>query len=387
MNPGTPETLGVHNRTVILDFVRKHGPVSRAELSRKLDISFPSVSSNVKKLLESNYLKIAGSGDNKVGRKATLLEFNATWGYIIGSDIGRSQIRVMLSDLEGKELIYLKHDYNALDGENIVEERLLELALTAVKEAGVKPEQIKYFSLGMPGIMDPNTGKLILVPFMSSIDIDGIVKCIKSIFDAPVVVENSVNLGAIGEKWKGVAKGHRDILYLSYGVGIGSALILSGELYRGVNNAAGEVGYMVPGKSNLRSEFDEQGVLEMLVSGSTIQKDMTKIGIGQDFRSLIDGNRNKMPAVQEIIERIASHIGIMLVNAVSVINVELIVIGGRLGDLIGPYLAPYWKNLLSNHVPFPPNILISSLQEKASVLGGIAIGMRHVSDSLVAQIA
>lgn len=385
LSHGKPENLGEYNRKNILDFVRKHGPISRAELSRQLDLSFPSVSSNSKKLLNSNYLREAGYGTNAIGRKSMLLEFNATWGYIIGADIGRSQIRVMLSDLEGKDIIYLKQDYSALAGESIAEESLISLVEATICKAGIQPEQIKHFSLGIPGIIDPRTGKLILVPFMAHIDIMKIIRRIESTYKAPVFVENSVNLGAIGEKWKGAAKGHKDILYISHGVGIGSALILNGELYRGVNNAAGEVGYMVPDLSCIRSSFDEQGVLETLISGNTIQHSMTRHGLGQDFCSLVMESQNNHPAAQELVRQISSYFGIMLINIVSVINVELIVIGGRLGDFISPSLILGWQDLLSRHVPFVPEILTSILHEKASVFGGIAIGIRNVNDALVAQ--
>ncbi len=386
LSPGTPENLGAHNRKVILDCVRKHGPLSRADLSRMLNMSFPTVSSNVRKLLESQYLKEAGSGNNSIGRKSTLVEFNATWGYIIGADIGRSQIRVMLCDLEGKEVVYHKRDYRALDGENVAEECLIGLIEDTVRSGGIQATQVKYVSLGFPGILDPRTGKLILVPFMAPIDIQEITRRIQAFCHAPVFVENSVNLGAIGEKWKGAAKGYRDILYLSHGVGIGSALILNGELYRGVNNAAGEVGYMVPDPAGLRDRFDEQGVLETLVSGSAIQESMARSGLGKDFQGLLEESRNNHPVAQELIRKISDIIGIMLINAISVLNVELVVFGGRLGDFLGPTLIPGWRGILSRHVPFVPELLTSPLREQASVLGGIAIGMRAVSDALVEQL-
>lgn len=385
--PGTPENLGEHNRKLILDCVRKHGPLSRAELSRKLDMSFPTISSNVNKLLDSCYLREAGIGSNSIGRKSTLLAFNATWGYIIGADIGRSQIRVMLTDLEGKEIAYLKQDYRAQEEENAAEECLIRLIETAIRDGGIKPSQVKYISLGIPGIMDPKTGQLILVPFMPRMDIKKVVQRIASIYHAPVVAENSVNLSAIGEKWKGAAKSRRNILYFSYGVGIGAALILNGELFKGANNTAGEVGYMVPDPAMLRGCFDEQGVLETLVSGSTIQERMLQHGLGQDFGKLMEEDRNKNPAARELLGHISLYIGIMLINIASVIDVELIVIGGRLGDLIAPSLIASWQDVLSKHVPFPPEILTSTLRDKASVLGGIAIGMRQISDALVGQDA
>ena len=99
MDSGTPERIGEINRKLILDCVRKNGPISRADLHRTLNMSFPTISTNVKKLLQSGYLVEAGDGDNNLGRKSTLLQFNAERAYVVGVDVGRSQLRVILAEV------------------------------------------------------------------------------------------------------------------------------------------------------------------------------------------------------------------------------------------------------------------------------------------------
>ncbi len=381
--PVTPKDLGEQNRRVILDCVRKHGPVSRADLARLLDMSFPTVSLNVGKLMESQFLLEAGHAKNTTGRKATLLEFNASWGYVLSADIGRSQIRVMLSNLDGKELAYMKQDYQPGSKDDTIERNLFAMIECSIKKAGIRPDQVKHCTLGMPGIWDPQSGKLISVPFMAHLDLPATLKRLDAFLHCPVSVENSVNLGAIGEKWRGAAQGYRDILYFSYGVGIGSALILGGELYKGINSAAGEIGYMIPEAAQMRESFDEQGVLEALISGSTIQREMDKQGLGQDFERLMRESTENQQEASALIQRVAVNIGMALVNAISVINAQVVVIGGRFGELIAPSLIPYWQTILKNHVPFPPEIVVSSLFERASVMGGVAIGIRVVNDMLV----
>ena len=94
----TPVTLGENNRKILLDYVRKNGPVSRADLHRNLNMSAPTVSTNVKKLLDTGFLLEAGEADNTIGRKATLVTFNEKRAYVAGVDIGRSQLRISIAD-------------------------------------------------------------------------------------------------------------------------------------------------------------------------------------------------------------------------------------------------------------------------------------------------
>jgi len=97
----SPEAIAEYNKKLILDALRFNGNMSRADISRYLNLSFPAVSSNAKGLLEAGYIEEVGVGDNTMGRKSTMLAFNAERGFIIGVDLGRFRVRMMLADLLG----------------------------------------------------------------------------------------------------------------------------------------------------------------------------------------------------------------------------------------------------------------------------------------------
>ena len=377
----TPEKIGKLNRQLILDYVRKNGPVSRADLHRNLGMSFPTVSSNVKKLIDSRHLLEAGDGDNPIGRKSTLVMFNCRRGFVIGVDIGRSQVRVMLADLEGEELAYLTEN-SAGSGAHPggLAAQLCSMADRAMEQAGVDAGLVQCICIGIPGIRNPQTGKRMLAPFIGNLDLDEICDAFQARYGAPVWMDNSVNYGAIGEKWRGVVQGYRNIVYINYGVGLGAALILNGELYRGVNNAAGEIGFMLPGGEWARSEFDEVGVLEGLISADQIRRALAGLGQEADLRQVLEKSRGGDGACGDMIRRIVDAIGVVLVNITSVFNEEIIVIGGGLGDLLGEMFIPEWTRMLKAHVPFPPKIVCSALKQKANILGAVAVAVRHVSE-------
>ena len=373
MESATPEKIGEANRKLILDYVRKFGPVSRADIHRHLEMSFPTVSTNVKRLLEAGYLLEAGDSDNSLGRKGTLLTFNAARAYVVGIDLGRSQIRVMLADLSGQEIAYVKENCDSTSSDqHAIVQQLCNMVDRAIQITNIVTSPIGCICLGVPGVPDLQSGRLLAAPFIHPLDLNEIIHTFQQRYNAPVIIDNSVNFGAIGEKWHGVAQGYRDIVYINYGVGIGAALILNNELYRGVNNAAGEIGFMVPDSSHMRKHFDVQGALETLISGKRIQENLKAMGLHTDIQQTGD--------YADILESITCYIGLALINITSVFNEEIIVIGGGLGDALGEFFIPEWTQMLQNHVPFVPKVVPSALRTRANVLGAVAVALRQVND-------
>ena len=133
----TPERIGQHNKRLILDVIRKYGPLSRADLKRELGMSFPSVSANVKTLLDEGYVEIIGTGDSDVGRKPEMLAFNARRGYIVGADLGRSEMRVLLADLKGDQVAYVNEDAEEPRTGEVIIRQLQSLVRQAVSKAGI----------------------------------------------------------------------------------------------------------------------------------------------------------------------------------------------------------------------------------------------------------
>lgn len=375
IDSGTPEKIGEINRRLILDCVRKNGPISRADLHRALNMSFPTISTNVKKLLQSGYLMEAGDGDNNLGRKSTLLQFNAKRAYVVGVDVGRSQLRVILADLDGNEAVYLNDPYAAGEDDSL-RTMLSRLIAKAVAHAGVPAEKVRCIAVGVPGIPDLKTGRLNAAPFIQMPNLMQIEEGLRASYpNADVQFENNVNYGAVAEKWKGAAHDYRDIVYVSYGVGIGAAVILNGELYHGRNGASGEIGYMVPGVEGLRARNELQGVLESMISGQHIGQLLKARGM-----DALPGLSLQEALKDDVLRRIADLTGIALINLTAVIDEELIVVGGGLGGFLGQLFIPYWKEMLGRHLPYVPEIVCSALTGRAGAMGAVAVAIRKVND-------
>ena len=116
------EFLADNNKNLILKAIREKGPISRADISRFLDISKPAVSKNVLELLDAQIIREIGQGNNSMGKKSILLAFNRAKAFAIGIDIGNFKIRAGLSDLSGNILAFEEEDIHCeVDGEKILQ--------------------------------------------------------------------------------------------------------------------------------------------------------------------------------------------------------------------------------------------------------------------------
>jgi len=378
----THEAVAEYNQQLILDSLRFDGNMSRADLSRHLSMSFPAVSSNVKKMLEANYIIEVGSGDNAIGRKPTVLAFNAQRGYIIGVDLGRFRIRIMLADLLGNE-VSRTEAINSTDisgdGRQII--GLIHNRINDILDkAGKAKDDILCIVIGIPGIM--KDGRSFLAPFTEKFPEKDMVETLQDAFEADVLLENCVNLGVIGEQWKGAGINYKDVIYIAYGVGLGSAHIVDGKLYKGANGAAGEIGFMITNPEKLGNKYEEIGYLEESLSRSKINKYLDSDNFDEDLIKLIEryknGDSTNAKQIVDIIDEIAQNFGMALVNMSALLNPEAIIIAGGLGANLGKLFIDRWKKILENHVPFVPDVLLSELNHTETMLGAVMTGIIHI---------
>ena len=375
----TTETIAEYNQGLILDALRFHGDMSRADLSRHLNMSFPAISSNTKRLLEANYIMEVGAGDNSVGRKSTMLAFNAERGYIVGIDLGRFRIRMMLADLLGNEVASTEIVNSAnLSGDGQQSIQLIQDQISDILEqTGKTKDDILCIVIGIPGII--KDGRSFLAPFTENYLEKDMIETLQDAFEADVILENCVNLGVIGEQWKGAGVNYKDILYIAYGVGLGSALIVDGKLYKGANGAAGEIGFMITDPTNIDQECEEIGSLEEALSRGKIEKYLDAGRFDEEIVKLIELYKNDgSPYAKLIIDEITLNFGMALVNMAAILNPEVIIIAGGLGANLGKLFLDQWKEILNKQVPFAPEILLSALNHRETTLGAVMTGIHHI---------
>jgi len=381
-----PELMSKLNKDAILNLLRNEGPLSRADIARKLNMSFPAVSSNVKALMESNLIIEIGEGEgiNGLGRKSTLFAFNAKKGYVIGIDAGRSQIRALCSDLLGEPIASVKKNNNFEKGGEYLYEQI-ELALfDVIEKSSISKENIECICIGLPGIHDEDKKVNRLAPFIDNWENIDVGERIREKISCEIIVDNGVNLGAIGEKWKGAAQGYRNIVYINLGVGIGAGVIINDELYRGKNNAAGEIGYMTLDKFFLRKHYREEGSLEELISVPSLNNTMrymTKETQDYSMEEIVWLAESDNSYAKSVIHEFLIYLSMAITNIVAVLNPELIVIAGRTGKIIAEKYSDFIIKNITANVPYVPDFVVSKLGDNASVIGAVGVAIRQTKNS------
>ncbi len=365
------------NKEEILRVLQKDGPMSRADLRRAIGISFPAITNNVNKLIHKGLVIELGEANNAMGRKATLVAFNSTRSYLIGVDVGRSNIRAICIDLSGNTLAMCEHKINI---EEDVFSQVKSTIYNVIKEAQIDISEVTAIGVGIPGIYDKATGKHMLNPFSYGWSNGSLYKYLEEEFKVKIYMENSVNLGLIGEQWQGACKGYKNVAYINFGVGFGSALILNGKLVRGHNGAFGEMGYMILEQDKLIRETSDEGALEQLIPSGEINsiiKKMYKSGDTIIMSDVLDKLKNSPGGLSS--EKLVNYFAMAIINLISITNPEIVIIAGRLGCALYKENDEIINKAIKINVPFAPKIYLTKLNEKANVIGAAALALKNAN--------
>ncbi|MFK4998106.1 ROK family protein [Bacillus sp. N9] len=225
------------NKTLVLQIIRSHEEISRADIAQRSGLNKGTVSSLVAELLEEQLVLEKGPGVSSGGRRPVMLTFNHAAGHSIGIDLGVNYIHAVLTDLSGTMI--MEHS-NAYTSSSI--EQTMEIVKEHIRKLKKAPHQPHTELLELASVCLDSLIKI--VPSYWRQTSDGKTLRfgeIEAAFDIPVIVENEANAGAYGEKVFGSGKDIENLVYISSGIGIGTGIIINGELYKGVSGFSGNL--------------------------------------------------------------------------------------------------------------------------------------------------
>jgi len=341
------------NIGLVLRSIEKNGSISRADVGRIVGLSPPTISDIVKDLIERGIVQEIGKGDSSGGKKPILLKINSRVAYMIAVDLGgENGIRVALMDLS-YNIVNEKFGPKIESLNNQKLKNTLSVILKDfIKEINIPKEKILSICIGVPGIMDLKLKKVTVAPYLNwEISLEDLT--LKEI-GIPIVLENDVNLMALGEKTKGIAQKINNLVFVGERTGIGAGIIINRKLYKGANNAAGEAGYLLIDPRYAPKNSRDYGCLEKLASYKIIVE-KTKEKTGKNIRAI---DVFKMAAEGD------SGIG----NISCVLDPELVIIGGGISILPPEFLEEMKKNI-RGIIPFVPKMEFSKLGEDGVLIG------------------
>ncbi|MCK9316704.1 MAG: ROK family transcriptional regulator [Candidatus Caldatribacteriota bacterium] len=356
------------NQGLVLKVIENNGPISRAAIGKIIGLTPPTISAIVRDLINRGIVSEIGKGDSSGGKKPILIQINSESAYIIAVDLGSENgIRVALMDLSCdivKEKSY--HEKDPFTIQNL-KNTLSIIINDFLEEIEIPLKKILNICIGVPGIIDYNEMKITAAPYLNwEISINDLSL---SEPDIPIILENDVNLMALGEKAKGIAQEFDNFVFVGERTGIGAGIIINGKLHQGANNAVGEIGYLLVDPEYAPKNSKDFGCLEKLASSRVIiEKARKRIGkqvkIMEIFKLAAEGDSVAAGIIKETLKFLAYGIG----NISCVLNPELVVIGGGISILPSIFLEEI-KTALQNIVPFVPRIEFSKLREDSVLIG------------------
>jgi glucokinase-like ROK family protein len=373
--PYSTEILGQLNTIVILETIQANGSITRPEIIRKTGLSFSTVLRSTEKLIQSGLIVESGLEASTGGRRSTLLKLNDDDKVVIGIDMGGTKILGGLISLSGNILTKIKVKVDVTSSQTSLDQ-LFEIIQQLIEESKQRNLRPIGIGVGVPGITDSEGGEIVYSPSLGWEKI-----CLKEMLDerfhSPVVVENDVNLMALGEYGYGVGRGIQNLVLLAFGTGIGSGIIINGRLYRGSTFSAGEVGHMVPGQKFLSGKYEHtHGALEFMCSGTGIASqanaylhEYDKAGDSPvTAKDVFEAARKGEEWAVKIVSDVVDYITISVANTIVTIDPEEIIFSGGVFESADLLLEPI-KKRLDGLIPMHPSIVLSDLGPQAAIMG------------------
>jgi predicted NBD/HSP70 family sugar kinase len=367
-----PGLLKRINEREVLETIRSGAPISRAEISRRAGISKPTVSLALESLRGAGLVREAERGPDGPGYGAVYFEPVAEAALVVGLDLGARFVRGAVCDLDGTIRARQDVELAVADAAEAVE-TISRLQGALLEAAGLNPALVDGVVVGVPGVV-AGDGTLRLIENVSGLEGRPFGRELEDALELQVVLENDINLAALGEQWQGVARGVDDFAFLSVGTGMGAGLVLGGELHRGRNGAAGEIDFALAGTG--------QTVDPSAPQVAELARDLA--GLQADPRAVFGAARNGGAGARAVVDEIARRIALHIAAIAGVTDVELVVLGGGIGANGDLLLDPVGSQL-ADWLPFPPRVEVSTLGEAAVLTGALAVGLQAALENVFSK--
>jgi glucokinase len=310
--------------------------------------------------------------------------------YVIGVDIGGTNLRLALADRSGQILSrWSSSTVGASDAHAVV--RLIREGVDQLlHDTSLSPQSLSAIAAGAPGITNADSGVVIATSYLLGWRDVPLSEMLESEFGVPASVDNDVNLAAIGEHNAGAAQGVDDFVFLAVGTGIGAGIVINGQLHRGTIWTAGEIGYMlVPGASEAPVERGKPGALEGLVGGEGIKAQwqsrwsriLTPLSKDANATQIFDHALEGNALAQEVLQLAARTLAYAIYNTSLILNSPLFVLGGSVGA--HPALGDATREVLEQRRGrVQTNIMHSALGADAQLVGAIFLALKTANKKL-----
>jgi glucokinase-like ROK family protein len=378
----------------LLDRIFWSSGISREALASGTNVSKTRANAAVAGLLEQGMLEATGQLISTGGRRAGTLRLSRGIGVLIGVAMGATGLEVGVLTPDLSLLAHHSEPADVRDGPAVVMSRIRTLISELLQKCGLKSREVISIGIGVPGPVDFASGQLVNPPLMPEWDAYSIRDDLRAEHRAPVFVDNDVNLMALGELWR-MQRSLHNFLVIKVGTGIGCGIVCHGEVYRGANGSAGDVGHICVDPAGPRCHCGNLGCVETMAGGPAVARAATEAATsGQSqllhrmlkqagalrLQDVAQASRAGDVAANAILQRAGALIGQMLASVVNFYNPSHVFIGGGI-QRVGPlFLAAVRQSVYHRSLALSTRhleIQYAPLGERGGLIGAGVLAMQE----------
>jgi glucokinase-like ROK family protein len=362
---GNRDLIRAINRSAILNIIKLHAGIPRAEIARLTGLSPATVSAISAELIQENLVFEKETGDSSGGRRPIMLAINPHGGCVVGIKLMEDHALGALTDLEATLLGKLSYPFTDTSP-SAVSQALSELISELLNTAENPAPNLMGVGVGLAGIVDSAQGLVRQSPFFGWTDVP-LREMVQDRVKVPVYLDNDVNTLAFAEKWFGAGRGIDDFLVVTFGRGIGLGIVVNGQFLHGARGSAGEFGHTVIQPGGELCACGKRGCLEMYASEPAMLRQAAEAFQRRQLSSLPKTPEEMVAfaekgetAVQEIFAQAGRLLGQSIANLINIFNPERILINGE-GVRAGKWLFGPMQEAIDEHT-------MPSLRKDVSIL-------------------
>jgi predicted NBD/HSP70 family sugar kinase len=389
------------NRSKILEAIRTSGMISRIDIARNTGLSQALVTGLTADLIKEGLILEKQYGEYEGGRRPMLLALNPEGAFVVGVNLSVTELSVVIVNFEGvvvasyaQPLAPIRHSVSE------IAVSVVRAVQACIWEANFAKEQVSGVGIGLPGLVDPDSGHIRFLPNYGWQNVN-LKELVQSKLNHPCYIDNSSNTLALAEQWFGEGKGIDNFLVVTIENGVGLGAVINGRIYRGQEGIAGEFGHITLNPDGPECRCGKKGCVEAYVGKIAIMRDARQVALdGQwdyenpdhfTYEDVVAAAQNGTAVLRQLFDRAGRMLGVGISHLITLFNPTKIIITGqavRAGDLIFDVMHSTLENYLSAKFGRQTTqIIVQQWTKQDWARGAGALVLQELYKSPVCQVA
>lgn len=368
------------NRSIILNVIRNYGPIARAEIARRTNLSPSAVTFQTAELIREGLIVEQQEGESTGGRPPILLALAKEGIVLAGVKLAEDHASLVITNLNAEVIGQHYVPFESRDP-HLISRLLSEAVHMLLTEHGVPEGHLIGIGIGIAGVIDSKQGLCVLSPHNNWRNVP-FAQYMMEYVDCPVYLDNNVNTLTLYEMLYGSGQLYKDFMIITVGLGIGLGMVLDGQIYRGTKGSGGELGHTVVIPDGAVCTCGKRGCLETVVADPALMKQAQHKGLAVSLvEELMAAASTQHPVALQVLDMAGATFGQAIANLISLMNPAYIKISGegvRLGE---PFFMPMRAAIQQNtfaRLDMDVVIEIEPLSDTTWARGAASLVLRNI---------